>query len=129
MTVLIISNIERTNRVMVRDESVSELKHTKEVGSVIMRKLWSYTTRYGVIRSLTVVVLLRIRSTLSNLFEVSVIFYDLRIRNPFLVVLLRIRSQYTTNVYDLRISPFSAVNDRLRACVFDLGGINCVGWR
>ncbi len=39
MTVLIISNIERTSRVRVRDESVSELKHTKEVGSVIMRKL------------------------------------------------------------------------------------------
>jgi hypothetical protein len=39
MTVLIISNIERTNRVRVRDESVSELKHTKKMGSVIMRKL------------------------------------------------------------------------------------------
>jgi hypothetical protein len=39
MIVLIISNIERRNRVRVRDESVSELKHTKEVGSVIMRKL------------------------------------------------------------------------------------------
>jgi hypothetical protein len=39
MTVLIISNIERTNRVRVRDESVPELKHTKEVGSVIIRKL------------------------------------------------------------------------------------------
>ena len=51
----------------------------------------------------------------------SVFFYDLRIRNPFLTVSLRIRASYMEAVYDLRISPFFSVNGRLRPCMFDLG--------
>ena len=51
----------------------------------------------------------------------SVFFYDLRIRNPFFTVSLRIRASYMEAVYDLRISPFFSVNGRLRPCMFDLG--------
>ena len=51
----------------------------------------------------------------------SVFVYDLRIRNPFLTVSLRIRASYMEAVYDLRISPFFSVNGRLRPCMFDLG--------
>ena len=51
----------------------------------------------------------------------SVFFYDLRKRNPFLNVSLRIRASYMETVYDLRISLFFSVNGRLRPCMFDLG--------
>jgi len=49
--------------------------------------------------------------------------YDLRIRNPFPTVSLRVHASYTEAVHDLRISPFFSVNGRLRSCMFDLGNL------
>ncbi len=47
--------------------------------------------------------------------------YDLRIRNPFPTVSLRVHASYTEAVHDFCMSPFFSVNGRLRSCMFDLG--------
>jgi hypothetical protein len=51
----------------------------------------------------------------------SVFLHDLRKLNPFSIVFLRTCASYTKPVYGLRISPFSAVNDCLRACLLAPG--------
>jgi hypothetical protein len=48
--------------------------------------------------------------------------YDLRIRNPFPAVSVRVHASYTEAVHDFCISPFFSANDRLRSCMFDLRG-------
>ena len=82
------------------------------------------TTRYDRARRYTTVYGNRIAPYTEHRcfpFNHFVFLYDLRIRNPFLTVSLRIRASYTEAVHDLRISPFFSVNGRLRSCMFDLG--------
>ncbi len=57
---------------------------------------------YGDIRPQTMVVYLRKRSLTTVGGRLGVFFHDHRIRNPFLVVLLRIRWSYTEVVNGLR---------------------------
>ncbi len=54
-------------------------------------------------------------------FNRLALLYDLRIRNPFPTVSLRVHASYTEAAHDLCISPVFSVNGRLRSCMFDLG--------